>query len=648
MLIRLFAAFLVYVAASANNPTFAQASEPGTADSVPIEQIIVTGARVPLSIDRIGSAISVISRDDIAMRQARYLTDLLRSVPGFAVSQTGVTGSQTQVRVRGAEANHVLVMIDGVRANDPATGDEFRWEHLSASNIERIEIIRGPQSALWGTDAVGAVVHVITQTSTPESRFAGFAEAGSNGTQNIGVGGSARVGSWVIDANVESLDTDGDNISRLGTEEDGSELATGSVAVRYSHSDRLDVHFGIRAIDASSDTDQTDFINTGLPIDADRETRSDNLLGHAGFSLVSGQGDVTYRGNVRYFDSDQRNFTDGTQDSSTSAERVSLSGQADIALGQNRLSLVLEHEDSQFEQRGAATFGNPNQDQDLQVSSVTAEYAHLSAKRFTWILSGRYDKNSDFDDVFTGKASASYAWGEQTRIRASIGTGQKAPTFTERFGFFPGQFIGNPDLEPETSLSYEVGFDRTFADEMLLLQVSVYRQVLENEINGFVFDPTTFLSTAENRTGDSDRSGVEVGAQWEINPFISAGATYTYTDASEDNASGVSVNELRRPRHAGSVTVNYTSAQERFRFALAADYGGTRDDVFFPPFPQTQQIVTLDRYWLVDAIAHVQLSKSVTGFVRVNNLLDESHEQVFGFRTLGRAAYVGFRMAFGN
>ena len=123
----------------------------------PVDNIVVSASRAPSPQVSVGSATTVITREQIELRQSRYVTDLLRSVPGFAVSQVGARGSQTQVRVRGAEANHVLVLIDGVRANDPASGDEFRWETLSTSNVERIEIVRGPQSSLWGSDALAGV-----------------------------------------------------------------------------------------------------------------------------------------------------------------------------------------------------------------------------------------------------------------------------------------------------------------------------------------------------------------------------------------------------------------------------------------------------------------------------------------------------------
>jgi len=176
---------LVYAAAffAASAPVFVHA------DAVPqdeLDQIIVTASRSPLTVANVGASATVITREQIERRQVRYVTDLLRAVPGFAVSHSGTTGSQTQVRVRGAEANHVLVLIDGIRANDPSTGDEFRWETLSTNNVERIEIVRGPQSSLWGSDAIAGVVHVITRSGSQNPEMSAYAEGGSFGTVNAG------------------------------------------------------------------------------------------------------------------------------------------------------------------------------------------------------------------------------------------------------------------------------------------------------------------------------------------------------------------------------------------------------------------------------------------------------------------------------
>ncbi len=625
------------------------ASAESTGDDLSVvEQIVVTGARTPLDIHQVGSGSTIIGREDINRQQARYITDVLRTVPGFAVSQAGVAGTQTQVRVRGSEANHVLVLIDGVRANDPATGDEFRWEYLSTSNIKRIEIIRGAQSALWGSDAIGAVVHVVTRRGAKRNDLNIYAEHGSHDTFNAGVDGTTQIGDWSLSGALESLQTDGENISRSGDESDGADLVTGAASATYSWSETAGFNVGLRFVDASSSTDAVDFFNTGLPVDGDLETHSDNLIADIGSRWLAHDDRVAYKLSARYYDSQHRNLTDGIEGSSSASERITLVLQSDLQLDEDRLSLALEYEDTDFKQRGAIVFGDPNQNQNMQVFSAVAEYQYLSGEKLTWQLGGRYDSHSDFDNVFTGKASLVYPLAESARLRASIGVGHKTPTFTDRFGFFPSQFVGNPELKPETSISYEIGLDMDFFERALQLQTSVYVQKLKDEINGFVFDPTTFLGTAENQSGKSDRSGVELAAKWSVLDRVSIVASYTYAESKEQNVPGVKSREVRRPRHSGNVSFNYLSGNTRLNAFLSANYGGERTDSFFPPFPNPQEIVTLNGYWLINLTLNYQLKPGIAVFARGTNLLDEHYEQVFGFQTLGRAGYVGIRFSLGN
>jgi len=616
---------------------------PSFADSnaVPDDQIIVTGSRTPISAVDIGSAVSVITRDDIERRQSRYVTDLLRSIPGFAVSHSGVAGSQTQVRVRGSEANQVLVLIDGVRANDPATGDEFRWEYLSTSNIERIEIIRGPQSALWGSNAIGGVVHIITR-STSTSNADGYLEAGSENTLNGAINGSIGGDRWSAGFGVEQLTTDGSNISRTGSEDDDAEVTTGSLNVRFYPSEAVSIRFGARSLDAYSQFDAVDFLNTGLPADSDVATEFTQQTMNLGLKFGTADSPLQHRLYARYFDSSSYNLLDGTRDSSSASERRTFGYQADIAVGDNMLALALEQEDTQFEQRGAVNFGDPNQDQEMDVTSVIADFQGRSVESFTWLLSARYDDNSDFDDIVTGRASIAWDVSADTRLNASIGTGQNAPTFIERYGYFPGQFVGNPDLKPERSVSYEIGLEQQIAPSASI-QIAVFRQTVEDEIDGFVFDPETFLFTAENLDSTSKRSGVEFGAWWTVSEHLDLSMNYTYTDSTENGAT-----ELRRPRHAGNATIDYNFLETRARLTLVADYGGTRQDIFFPPWPQPSEIVTLDNYWLVDLTAQYQATDAVRLFARISNLLDTEYEQVYGYSTPGRAYYGGVEVGFGD
>ncbi len=615
--------------------------------SSPMDTILVTASRAPLATADAGSSVTVITREQIERRQARYVTDLLRAVPGVAVSHSGPIGAQTQVRIRGAEANHVLVLIDGVRANDPASGDEFRWELLSTSNIERIEVIRGPQSALWGSDALAGVVHIITRSGGGQKNVGGFVESGSHDTLNGGLHGSAGGEKWSLGLGIESLQTDGTNISRTGNELDGAEMQTVSLIGQYRPSDNLSLDVGVRAVDAYSEFDPVDYFETGLPTDGDVATDSTQASLHIGGTLTTLAGKVLHHLNAKYFESSNENLIEGIMDSSTASDRTTLVYQSDIQLGENLLSLALEHELTQFEQRGEVGFGDPNQDQEMTVSSAIADFQGKSFARLTWLMSARYDDNSDFENSLTGRISAVYEVNDVTRLRSNIGTGQKSPTFIERYGYYPGQFIGNPDLQPERSVSFDVGLEHLMLDGAFEFQFAIFRQNLKDEINGFVYDPDSFLFTAENMEGDSSRKGVELSAVYNATSALEFGASYSYVDSSEATDGG-NVSELRRPRHSGSLSMNYRFLGERADLALAADYGGSRSDIFYPPYPEPAQTVTLPSYWLLDLTASYKLGGNANAYIRASNLLDEEYEQVYGYRTAGRTAVLGVRVDFGR
>ena len=607
----------------------------------PVDQIIVTGARAPLALKDVGSAVTVLSRDEIERRQARYVTDLLRAVPGFSVSRAGVAGSQTQVRVRGAEANHVLVMVDGVRANDPAAGDEFRWEFLTTGDIERIEIVRGPQSSLWGSDAVAAVVHVITRSGQQTPELSAFLETGSNETFNAAVNGGLGGERWSLSAAVERLSTDGENIARTGDENDESAITTASLSADLQLSEALSADLRMRRIDAYSQFDGVDYAVTGLPADSDVATDVTQTLLQAGIVLSPSDSLFTHRLHVRYFGSDNRNLASGVQDMSTASDRTTFVYQSDIAIGENLLALAAEHEKTSFQQRGDVGLGDPNQDQQMEVTSFIADFQDTSRDDVTWLLSARYDDNSDFGDALTGRIALAWELSDGLTLRASAGAGRKNPTFIERFGFFPGQFVGNPELEPERSTSYEIGLEHRLLDNRLDVRVAAFQQDLEDEIDGFVFDPETFLATAENISGSSKRRGAEIDARWALTPDVELVATYTYTDSRDQERS-----ELRRPRHAGSVHFRFDFLNDRAGISLAADYGGTRHDLFFPPWPASPEYVTLRNYWLAELSGQYDLSPSIKLFARIANLTDSDYEQVYGYRTPGRLAFAGIRLNF--
>ncbi len=617
-------------------------------ESLELEHLLVTASLLPISINDVASSVTVITAAEIKQRQVKYLSDLLRDVPGFAVSQAGGPGTLTQIRVRGAEANQLLVLIDGVRANDPAQSDEFPYQFALTANIERIEIIRGPQSATWGGDAMAGVINIIRKKDVDSHYLSGNIEGGSFNTLNASVDGGYSGQSFRVTGGLAYFDTDGTNISRQGTEKDGAENTTVNLDLEFDAGESIILRFSGQAVDATSEFDDIDFFVTGLPVDADRVTESQQtyLTAEARYTPDGGRFSGSFA--IYRLDSDNDNYSDGVWSSSTAAETLELRLRGGWSLGKKQqINFALEQEDIDFSQRGEASdFGDPNQDQSYDVTGYALEYIGKLVTDFTWTLSARLDDYSDFDDAATWQLAAAYQLSAGARLRGSIGTGSKAPTFTERYGFFEDYFVGNPDLKPETSKGWEIGIDSSWLNHRQNLSLTYFNQDLQDEIDGFVFDPETFLFTAKNRDNDSNRQGFEVVYDARMGQSWSVGASYTYTDATEQNADGQSVREVRRPKHIAGLTANYYFADERGNLNLNLNYTGDQLDVFFSPITFTVDRVKIPSYTVMDMAGSWKLNKTLDLTARVSNLFDEEYEEILGFVRPGRAIYAGLRGRF--
>lgn len=633
--------YLIYCA-----PTYADSE-------LPLEAVVVTASRTPVPIDQSGSSITVITRDEIEQRQVIHVADLLRGVPGLAVSRAGTFGSQTQVRVRGAEANHVLVFIDGVEANDPAIGDEFAFEHLTTYDIERIEIVRGPQSALWGSDALAGVIHITTRRGSGKFNATGQLEAGSFQSYYAGGLVSASGEKSKISLSVSSLDTEGSNISRLGTEDDGYRNTTVSASATTTPTPHTELEIFGRYTDASNEFDAIDFVVTGLPTDANRKTDVSQGYVKASGRLALKDSRWLHNVSVTLTSTDNDNFSDGATSGSTAADKYGISYQTSIDIdpeaanrGFQTLTFAIDHERQEFTQRGMASgFGDPNQDQDMETTGFVLEYLARPWNRMSLSTSVRHDTNSDFDDVTTYRATTSYVVpASKTQLRASVGSGQKSPTFVERFGFFPDTFVGNPGLEPEQSRGWDVGLLQPFRDGNLNIGLTYFREKLKDEINGFVFDPNLGVFTAENESGRSRRKGLEFTFDAAVANVLDVRASYTYTDATQPDPMGDDSDELRRPQHMASFNINYAFANRRGNLNVNASYTGKQVDIFFPPFPQSAESIELDDYTLVNLAASYKLNSNIDLYGRIENVFDERYEDVLGFATPGIGAFVGVRV----
>ena len=624
---------LSYIAAAALLSTTAVAE-------TNIQEVLVSASLIPIAATRSANAITLIDGTQLKNRAALSVSDLLRDVPGLAVSRSGVQGSATQIRARGAEANHLLVLIDGVEANDPSQSDEVNWGTLSADDIERIEVIRGPQSSMRGSDAMAGVVNIVTRSADQPFSAKAFTEAGSFSTQRSGFSLGHKQGDFDVRLGLSHVETDGDNISRTGDEKDGYKNTSINLKAGLKLSDELKLSFAARQADGMNEFDaDTDY--DGFVEDRNRVSEFRNSTMGLTADYVSANGLWQHKLVIAQSNNDNEAFADNVLGNATAStkDQYQYIGSMFWDESTQRLSVLVEREEEDFEQRGPISWGSdPNQDRERDTDSFAVEYRTDISDDLTLAVSGRYDDNSEFDSAKTYRAEAVYQLNDSVRLRSAYGTAVKNPTFSERFGFFTN-FVGNPNLIPEESASWELGIDQQLGK--LSLSATLFDSELENEINGFICN-SAFVCTSGNKDGTSQRQGVELSASADLADNLSMNASYTYTDSVEPDGAGGYIDEIRRANHSGSLNLAW-QVMDSLQINTNAQYNGSQTDTFFPP--SGSQTVTLDDYTLLNVNANYTATEKLDIYLRLDNLLDDDYEEVFGFQTLGFGASLGVRFS---
>ena len=559
---------------------------------------------------------------------------------------------------RGAEANHVLVLIDGIEANDLAQGSEFNFANTLTDGIERIEIVRGPQSALWGSDALAGVINIISAPGAGPLTVGGYAEAGSFSTWRAGGNIAAGAARYHFNLNGSAQDSGGTNVSRKGNEDEG--FAMGAVSLNAGYELRPNLEFTIHARHEASTSqfDNIDFLFTGLPADsnAETETKQDFAGARARLSLLDGHWEQ--RLGATFTGTRNDNFTDRVETGSGVGKKHRIEYQTSYLFDTTRvwgsthvLTFAVEHELEDFRQRGPSTpFGDPNQDLSLHSTALVGEYRVRAAESFSFSAGVRYDANSDFADATTLRFTASWSptMLPGTRLHSTWGEGVKNPTFSDRFGFFAASippFMGNPDLRPEYSTGWDAGVAQELYNSRARIGVTYFREKLEDEIDSFAFDPARNVFTAMNTDGTSRRQGIEVTASAELSLRLKVNVAYTWLAAVQPDPMRGMTPEVRRPGHVASVNANYAFAEDRANINVNVTYTGAQLDTFFPPFPRPPKGVTLHGYTLLTLAGSYRVTGNLSLYARVENLLDQDYEEVFGFRAPGVAAFAGIRLS---
>jgi len=604
--------------------------------TLPIDtsQIVITASRAPESEAQTPASVTIIDQRRIERLDEPLLSALLRLTPSAAVVTSGPAGSLTEVRIRGAEANHTLLFVDGIKIDDPASGDTPRYEILNADLASRIEIVRGPQSALWGSEAIGGVIAVNGLDDAPG--HAASAEAGSFGLARASGSASLATDRASLSAAIGFQRADGINSVEGPGDKDGYRNLSGRI--RGTWRPRADVELGASALAL---TGRSEFDGFDLFTGAHKDTldSSRNRLG-AGRVWASVGKDVSpWRARIAgtLLGSSNRNFLASSELNRTRGTRRNLSAQLEHRFETgpitHRLIVAADTERESFQARDTGFGGFTNQDRTRRHESLTGEW-RADASRITGDVAIRRDLFNRFKNATSLRASLLGQLGGGFSLAGSYAEGIAQPTFFDLYGFLPGDFVGNPELKAESSRGFELSL--RYRRGPFGASLTSYRQRLHDEI----VNNATFTSVL-NASGTSKRSGIEATLDWKIADKLRLSAQYAYLKATApDELTGEQLAETRRPKHSGSVAVD--GSARRFSYGASIAYVGRHidnRDVF--PFDR----LTLGAYWLADARLAYAVRPGIELFARGSNLLGQHYQDVFSYRTEGRALYAGLRVS---
>ena len=605
---------------------------------IPIDtdQIVITASRAPEDQARTAASVTIIDQRRIERLGEPLVPALLRLAPSASVAISGPAGSLTEVRIRGAEVNHTLLFIDGIRANDPAAGNIPRFELLNADMVSRIEVVRGPQSALWGSEAIGGVIAVNGTADAPG--HAASAEAGAFGFARGSASASLRSGQSAFSAAVGAQRATGiDSFSGRG-DKDGYRNLSGRLRGTILVGDALELGASGFAIAGRSEFDGYDLVTFEH---SDTLDSSRNRL--AAGRLWAQYGGVTSPWSARVgatlLGSSNRNLLAGEPVNRTRGTRRTLDAQVEhrLATGpvMHRLIAAAEDEREEFRARDTIFGGLTDQDRSRGHQALTLEW-RAAAGPVTGDVALRRDNFSRFKDTTTLRASLLGELGNGFALAGSYGEGIAQPTFFDLYGFFPGNFVGNPSLKPESSRGFEGSL--RFRRRTIQAALTAYRQRLHAEIVD-IFDPATFLQSTVNRSATSRRSGVEAEFAWTPSPRLRLSANYAYLHATQpDTAQTAQLRELRRPKHSGAIAAD--GIWRRWSYGASLAYSGPHlDRREVAPF----NVVRLRAYLLADARIAYAVAPRVALFARGSNLFDADYRDTADYRTEGRGLYLGVK-----
>ena len=610
-------ALLSAVSLSLVAPGLAQAPDDETAT---LDSVIIEGSRLNLTATEVGTSVSVITADDIDKLGFDFAVDAIAAAPGVTVNQNGAFGGLASVRIRGAQSGQTLVLVDGVPVNDPSsTSGGFNFNAIDTANIDRIEVLKGPQSTLWGTDAIGGVVSIITKSPDQDLGGTAFGEYGSFNTFRGGA--SIENASPVGDFRLAASGISSDGISKAderngNTEDDPYESLTLSARGGLNLSETIRLSGNVFWTDSETDFDVFSGGAQGSVADGDSSNETEEIFANVSLDVSLFDDRLENLFLVGYTDIDRQNFSGGAPSFGAQGDRNLYRYQGTLAIDdRNSLAFGAEREETSSGENEAS------------IDSVFAFYVFKPVQ--SWTLTGgiRIDDHDSFGSVTTGRVAVAYNPTSNLTLRANWGEGFKTPSIFQ--STFICSFCGltepNSNLLPETSEAFEIGADWRSDDGKLEAGITLFDQESENLID---FSFTAGYDNVEF----VESQGVEVFGAIQLTDTLQVSGNYAYIDAQD----GDGVARVRVPEHSGDLTVSY-DPEGPLSAALLIRYNGEE---------QNNATTTVDSWTRVDISAAYQVSEKVELFGRIENLFDEEYQQILGYGTPDLSGSIGIRLRY--
>ncbi len=600
--------------------TVSATAQTASIEETKLDTIIVNGSRLDQTMTEIGSSVSVITRDPLEELGVDFALDAIATAPGVTVNQNGAFGGNASVRIRGASNDQTLVLIDGVPVNDPTgTGGGYNFAYLDTDTIERIEVLKGPQSTLWGSDAIGGVVSITTKRPTEGLSGTVFGEYGSFNTLRGGasISNANEIGDFRLAAT--GLTTDG--ISKAdeangNSEDDGYDSQTVSAKGGLNLPASVRLETSLMWSDAESEYDSYAFGAQGSVADGDEVTNSETLSGNITLKAPLFDGRLENLVQIGYADIERENTSNGVQSYFTEGDRVLFRYQGTFAINDtNTLAFGTEREETSANE------------QESSIDSLFALYEFKPVDSLTLTGGIRVDDHETFGSETTGRVAAAWTATDQLTFKASWGQGFKAPSIFQSTYIctFCGLTAPNTNLKAETSEAYDIGVQWQSADERIVLGATLFDQETENMID--------FSYTAGyDNIALVDSQGVELTGAYAINNWLGIAASYTFIDSDDGNGNALA----RLPESTGNISASF-DPDGPFSGAVLVRYNGEEANT---------DGSKLDSWTRVDLTGSYDLNDTVEIYGRIENLLDEEYQQILGYGTPGLSGSVGVRLRY--